>query len=98
MADEKGTEVQKPEERKVEDLSYKEASRELELIIRNLESGDLELEDSLESYTRGVALLKSLRARLADAEQKVSVLMKDVDGSDKLVEGQAADTSDTLSF
>lgn len=82
----------------VEDLSYKEASTELELIIRNLESGDMELEDSLDSYTRGVELLKSLRARLADAEQKVSVLMKDIDGNDTLVEGEAADTSDQLSF
>lgn len=86
------------DKRDVKDLSYKEASQELELIIRNLESGDLELEDSLESYTRGVELLKSLRARLADAEQKVSVLMKDVDGNDQLVAGEAADTSDNLSF
>lgn len=86
------------DKKKVEDLTYKEASQELELIIRNLEGGDLELEESLESYTRGVELLKSLRARLADAEQKVSVLMKDVDGNDELVAGKAADTSDNLSF
>ena len=71
----------------VEDLTYKEASTELELIIRNLESGDMELEESLESYTRGVELLRSLRARLEDAEQKVSVLLKDMDGTDTLVPG-----------
>ena len=82
----------------VEELTYKEASTELELIIRNLESGELELEESLESYTRGVELLRSLRTRLEDAEQKVSVLMKDVDGSDMLVAGEAADTSDELKF
>lgn len=82
----------------VEDLTYKEASTELELIIRNLESGEMELEESLESYTRGVELLKSLRERLKDAEQKVSVLMKDVDGSDKLVDAAPADVSDELSF
>lgn len=82
----------------VEELSYKEASIELEGIIRNLESGDLELEESLEGYTRGVELLKSLRARLAAAEQKVSVLMKDIDGGDTLVAGEFADTTDGLSF
>ena len=82
----------------VEELTYKEASTELELIIRNLESGEMELEESLESYTRRVELLRSLRARLEDAEQKVSVLMKDVDGSDVLVAGEAADTSDELKF
>ena len=86
------------DQKRVEDLTYKEASTELEHIIRNLESGDMELEESLESYTRGVELLKSLRARLADAEQKVQVLLKDVDGNDSLVEGEAADTSDKLSF
>lgn len=81
-----------------DELTYREASTELEHIIRSLESGDMELEDSLESYTRGVELLKSLRTRLADAEQKVSVLMTDIDGNDTLVDGDAADTSDSLSF
>ena len=36
--------------RKVEDLSFKEASVELEQIVRSLEAGDLELEESLERY------------------------------------------------
>ena len=70
----------------VEQLTYKQASQELELIIRSLESGDMELEESLESYTRG------------DAEQKVSVLLKDVDGNDVLADGEAANTDDNLSF
>lgn len=83
----------------VEELSYKEASTELELIIRSLESGDMELEESLASYTRGVELLKSLRTRLSDAEQKVSVLLADVDGEgDVLVPAEAADNSDALPF
>lgn len=84
------------EQKSIEEMSYKEASQELERIVRSLESGELELEESLESYTRGVELLKSLRGRLATVEQKVSVLMKDVDGGDVLVEGAPADTTDTL--
>lgn len=84
------------EQKSIEEMSYKEASQELERIVRSLESGELELEESLESYTRGVELLKSLRGRLATVEQKVSVLMKDVDGGDVLVEGTSADTTDTL--
>ncbi|RHF39070.1 exodeoxyribonuclease VII small subunit [Collinsella intestinalis] len=86
------------EYKNVEDLSYKEASTELELIIRSLESGEMELEESLESYTRGVELLKSLRSRLAGAEQKVSVLLKDIDGNDELVPGAPADDSDALNL
>ena len=82
------------ERKPVEELTYKEASQELELTIRALESGEMELEESLESYTRGVELLKSLRARLADAEQ--SVLLKDADGGDVLEPAASADTSDDL--
>ncbi len=54
----------------VEQLTYKQASQELELIIRSLESGDMELEESLESYTRGVELLKDVDGNdvLADGE------------------------------
>lgn len=78
----------------VDQLSYKEASQELELIIRALEGGDLELEESLESYARGVELIKSLRSRLESAEQQVKVLMRDVDGKDVLVEGEPAPIDD----
>ncbi len=61
--------------RPIAELSYKEASDELEGIVRSLEQGDLELEDSLERYARGVELLKSLKSRLTEAEQKVQVLL-----------------------
>lgn len=86
------------EQKRVEELTYKEASQELERIIRSLEPGDMELEESLESYTRGVELLKSLRSRLSEAEQKVSILLQDVDGTDTLVPADAASTDDKLSF
>lgn len=59
----------------IERLSFKEASIELEQIVRSLEAGDLELEESLSRYGRGVELLKSLRKRLAEAEQKVQLLV-----------------------
>lgn len=62
--------------RKVEDMTFKEASAELERIVRALEQGDLELEESLERYSRGVELLASLRERLANAEQRVQVLVE----------------------
>ena len=44
-------------------------------MVRALEGGDLELEDALARYARGVELLTSLRARLSDAQQKVQVLL-----------------------
>lgn len=65
----------KNSETPVGELSFKEASIELEQVVRSLESGDLELEDALARYARGVELLKSLRERLTNAEQKVKVLL-----------------------
>lgn len=61
--------------RAVSELSFKEASIELEQVVRALESGELELEDALAHYGRGVELLTSLRERLSAAEQKVQVLL-----------------------
>lgn len=74
-------------EKQVSELTFKEASVELERVVRQLESGDLELEDALARYTRGVELLRSLRDRLAHAEQKVQVLL------DSTSEVEAPDTT-----
>ena len=60
-------------------MTYREATAELEQVVRALESNQLELEESLELYKRGVELLASLRARLADAKQQVSALMGQIE-------------------
>ncbi len=61
--------------RPIAELTFREAMTELEGIVGLLESGTLELEDSLERYARGVALLADLQERLAGAEQRIEVLM-----------------------
>ena len=83
----------KNSETPVEELSFKEASIELEQVVRSLESGDLELEDALARYARGVELLKSLRERLTNAEQKVKVLL-DTTSEDVAPDTTAATTED----
>lgn len=77
-------------EKKIEGMSFKEASVELEQIVRALEAGDLELEDALARYARGVELLKSLRERLAAAEQKVQVLVDEAGAQDTVADTTAA--------
>lgn len=61
------------------ELPFGEALTELEGIVASLESGALELEDSLDRYERGVSLLRSLQARLADAQQKVTMLLGELE-------------------
>lgn len=63
------------------DLTFREAMNELNNIVEALESNTLELEESLTKYERGVALLRYLKTSLADAQQKVEVLMGELDTS-----------------
>ena len=44
----------------IDDLSFKEGLDELATIVRSLESNQVELEQSIQSYERGVALLACL--------------------------------------
>lgn len=62
-----------------EDMPFGTALSELESIVGQLESGQMELEDSLTQYERGVSLLKSLQSKLADATQKVTMLIGELE-------------------
>lgn len=65
--------------RPVEELRFSEALAELEQIVAALEGGQLDLEEGLARYERGVALLKASQAKLAAAEQRVTMLMGELD-------------------
>ena len=65
--------------RPVEDLRFSEALSELEAIVAALEGGQLDLEDSLARYERGVALLRGCQAKLGEAEQRVTMLMGELE-------------------
>ena len=60
-------------------LTFREAMNELSAIVEALESNTLQLEESLVKYERGVTLLRYLKSSLADAQQKVEVLMGETD-------------------
>lgn len=62
-----------------EELAFGEALAELETIVRALESGQLELEESMTRYERGVALLRALQGKLTDAQQKITTLVGELE-------------------
>lgn len=62
-----------------EEMRFSDALAELETIVSALESGQLELEESIARYERGVALLRACQARLAEAEQRVTMLMGELE-------------------
>jgi len=67
--------------------SFAEGVTELEGIVRNLESGRMELEESLSAYERGVTLIKELQLKLESAQQQVTTLLGDVDPAPSAGEG-----------
>lgn len=52
----------------------------LERIVRELERGDLPLEQSLELFEQGVRLSRECQERLNQAERRIEVLMRDAKG------------------
>lgn len=60
-------------------LTFGEAIDEIESIVAALESGQLELEESLARYERGVALVRFVQARLSEAQQRVTMLLGELE-------------------
>lgn len=56
--------------------SFETAISELEQIVAQLESGDLELDQSLKLFERGIELTRLSQHKLQEAEQKVQILME----------------------
>ena len=54
--------------------------KELEGIVKTLESADISLDEMLELFEKGIKLTKSCTTQLENAEQKITVLMKSKDG------------------
>lgn len=62
-----------------DDMTFREAMSELNGIVEALESNTLELEESIVKYERGIALLRFLKESLNTAQQKVEVLMGELE-------------------
>ena len=67
-------------ERPSEAVDFEKALAELEGIVKQLEAGNLALDRSLALFERGVQLARACKEKLAEAELKVSQLVKDKEG------------------
>lgn len=61
----------------VQDLTYEEALEELEEIVRELESGERDLQVTLKYFERGQELASYCLSLLDEAELKVEEIMED---------------------
>ena len=60
-----------------ENINLEKLIAELESIVNKMESDDLNVEDSLKSYEKGISLIKNAQIKLKKIEQKVEILSKE---------------------
>lgn len=60
---------------------FEKSLDELEQLVRNLEQGELSLEQSLSAFERGVKLTRECQQALKSAEQRVEQLVQSSDGT-----------------
>lgn len=65
----------------IEEMSFEQALAELETIVKNLESGNTALEDSIESYERGILLKNHCEKKLRAAQEKIEKISIKEDGT-----------------
>jgi len=58
-------------------MSFEEAIRELTDIVGKIEQGKIPLQDSLEQYEKGMALIKHCKGILEKAEKRIEKISKE---------------------
>ena len=62
-----------------ENFDFNEGLTELEQIVKQMDSADLSLDESLKLFEKGVMLTKLCQKALQDTEAKISLLINDKD-------------------
>ncbi len=58
-------------------MSFEEAIKELGGIVQDIEQGEIPLQDSLEQYEKGMALIKHCKDILQKAEKRIEKISKE---------------------
>lgn len=64
----------------VEEMTFEQCMAELTELVGKLESGDLDLDESLKVYGRAVVVRERCRKILDEADRKVQAIMQTADG------------------
>jgi exodeoxyribonuclease VII small subunit len=64
-------------------MSFEEAIKELTDIVSKIEQGKIPLQDSLEQYEKGMALIKHCKGILEKAEKRIEKITKDENSEDR---------------
>jgi exodeoxyribonuclease VII small subunit len=69
---------------KLEQLSFDDAVKNLEKVVRSLELGEVPLEQALEMFQEGISLVKVCSDKLNEAEKKIQLLIEGPAGEVRL--------------
>ena len=58
-------------------ISFEEKLKELESIVKELENGNVEIEDAIKKYTKAMNLAKECSDTLKNAEEKVNKILSE---------------------
>ena len=64
----------------MEELNFEDTMKELETIVKELENGDLNLDESVKKFEKGMNLSKNANKMIEEAEKKIMILIKNEDG------------------
>ena len=62
---------------KKEEKKFEELMQELESIVKELETGEADLDSSIEKYTEAMTIIKTCNEKLSSAEEKVNKILKE---------------------
>jgi exodeoxyribonuclease VII small subunit len=75
-------------------MPFEKKLEELNGLIRQLEKGDLGLEDAIRTFELGRKLHGELVAQLSDFERRIEILTRDLDGNDRVSSAAHLDPGD----
>lgn len=64
-------------------LGFEDAIKELTNIVGKIEQGQIPLQDSLQQYERGMALIKHCRTILQKAEKRIEKITEEEESKDR---------------
>jgi len=60
-------------------INFEQSLKQLETLVESLETGNLNLDESLKSFEKGIKITRDCQSALSDAEQRVRILTRDRD-------------------
>ncbi|MFA5239299.1 MAG: exodeoxyribonuclease VII small subunit [Phycisphaerae bacterium] len=64
-------------------MTFEEAIKELGGIVQKIEQGEIPLQDSLEQYEKGMALINQCKGILVKAEKRIEKITKEENSEDR---------------